>query len=66
MFLLRIVARLVDDVVLTLDELGALMSNLLISKDPALGNTRMAEWLDRAGAHFGRKYASEFNRHFRA
>jgi len=63
-FLLKIVSRIVDDVVLTSDELGALMSNLLVSKDPAIGRTRMGDWLDRAAANLGRRYASEFNRHF--
>jgi hypothetical protein len=48
MFLLKIVGWMVRDVVLTRDELGALMLNLLVSKDPAVGTTRVSDWLDQA------------------
>ncbi len=65
LFLLRIVGGLVNDVVLTQDELGALMDNLLVSKDPPIGRTRLSDWLDNKADTLGRRYASELDRHYR-
>jgi uncharacterized protein YbjT (DUF2867 family) len=65
LFLIKILGTMVNDTVLTRDELGALMANLLVSKDPPTGKTRMSEWLDRNADSLGRRYASEFDRHFR-
>src|SRR6266508_2504676 len=47
LFLMKILNTMVNDTVLTSDELGALMANLLVSKNPPTGKTRMSEWLDR-------------------
>ena len=63
--LIKVVGLLVDDVVLTHDELGALMTNLLVAKDRPRGTTRLSDWLDHKAATLGRTYASEFDRHFR-
>jgi uncharacterized protein YbjT (DUF2867 family) len=65
LLLLKVVGLLVDDVVLTQDELGALMTNLLVSNDRPAGRTRLSDWLDQKAETLGRKYASEFDRHFR-
>lgn len=65
LFLLKIVGLMVYDVVLTRDELGALMGELLVSQNPPAGKMRMADWLDRNAASLGRRYASEFDRHYR-
>ncbi len=65
LFLMKILNTMVNDTVLTSDELGALMANLLVSKNPPTGKTRMSEWLDRNADSLGRRYASEFDRHFR-
>jgi NADH dehydrogenase len=65
LFLLRILGVLVNDVVLTEDELGALMANLLVSKNPPEGRTRFSDWLDHKADLLGRRYASELNRHYR-
>jgi NADH dehydrogenase len=65
LFLLRIIGILVNDVVLTRDELGALMNNLLISREPLKGKTRLSDWLDCHADRLGRRYASELNRHYR-
>ena len=65
LFLLKIVGILVNDVVLTRDELGALMANLLVSNDPPVGKTRLNDWLDRNADRLGRRYASELDRHYR-
>ena len=64
LFLLRIVGVMVNDVVLTADELGALMDNLLVSKNPPEGRTRFRDWLDHKADLLGRRYASELNRHY--
>jgi len=65
LFLLKIVGALVNDVVLTKDELGALMTNLLVSDNPPVGRTRLSDWLDEKADRLGRQYASELDRHYR-
>ena len=64
MFLLAIVNMLVRDVVLTRDELGALMADLLVSKEPPIGRITMREWLEKTETRVGSRYASEMLRHF--
>ena len=64
MFLLAIVNMLVRDVVLTRDELGALMADLLVSKEPPIGRITMREWLEKVETRVGSRYASEMLRHF--
>ncbi|MGH7261084.1 MAG: SDR family oxidoreductase [Nitrospiraceae bacterium] len=65
LFLLKIVDLLVNDVVLTRDEIGALGEERLVSKQPPIGKMRLAHWLDRNANQLGRRYASEMARHFR-
>lgn len=65
LFLLKIVDLLVNDVVLTRDEMGALGEERLVSKQPPIGKMRLAHWLDRNANQLGRRYASEMVRHFR-
>lgn len=65
LFLLKIVGVMVNDVVLTRDDLGALMDHLLISKNAPAGKTRLSDWLGRNGDKLGHRYANEMNRHFR-
>jgi NADH dehydrogenase len=55
---------LVGDVVLTWEEYGGLMSGLLESDGPAVGATRLSEWLAENGDRVGRRYASEAARHY--
>lgn len=55
---------LVRDVVLTPDEIDGLMSGLLVSNDPPLGEVRISEWLDQSKTSVGRTYANELQRHF--
>lgn len=54
----------VGDVVLTPEEVDGLMSNLLVSKDPALGRTAFKDWLDANKTTLGTTYASEIKRHY--
>jgi uncharacterized protein YbjT (DUF2867 family) len=52
------------DVLLTRDELDALMADLLVSHSPPLGRTSFTAWLTEASPWLGRSYLSEVKRHF--
>ena len=54
----------VKDVILTSEEVDGLMSNLLVSKEPARGKTRFDEWLVNNKDKVGTKYASELKKHY--
>ena len=54
----------VGDVMLTPEEVDGLMGNLLVSKDPPLCKTRLADWLEENKSTVGAKYASELKRHY--
>jgi NADH dehydrogenase len=62
--LLRIAGPFLGDVILTREEIAGLMGNLLISSQPAAGQTRFMDWLQRSGPSLGRRYSSELQRHF--
>ena len=62
---LRLINPIVGDVILTREEIEGLMANLLVSKQPATGQTRFSEWLSMNGSTLGTKYASELARHYR-
>lgn len=52
------------DVPLTRQEIDGLMADLLVSRGPPTGATRLSTWLARQ-PELGRVYASEVQRHFR-
>ena len=54
----------VRDVMLTPEEVDGLMAGLLVSKEPPLCKTRLANWLEENKKSVGEKYASELKRHF--
>src|SRR5687767_11466590 len=54
----------VRDVVLTPEEVEGLMANLLVSKEPARGNTAFKDWLEANKEIVGTKYASELKKHY--
>jgi len=54
----------VNDVMLTPEEVDGLMAGLLVSNEPPLCKTRLADWLDQNKQTVGAKYASELKRHF--
>ncbi len=54
----------VGDVMLTPEEVKGLMANLLVSKEPPLCKTRLADWLEQNKEQVGKRYASELQRHF--
>jgi NADH dehydrogenase len=61
--LARLIGCIVGDVVLTRDEIGGLMANLLVSREPATGQTRLSQWLAENATALGAGYASELKRH---
>lgn len=65
LFLSKFIGYMVNDVVLTRDEVEGLMENLLISKNPPTGKTRLSEWLTQNAGIVGTCYASELARHYR-
>lgn len=62
--LARLISPVVRDVVLTQEEVDGLMANLLISRDPPTGQTRLSDWLSQDGRQVGSRYASELARHY--
>jgi uncharacterized protein YbjT (DUF2867 family) len=62
--LLRFVGPVVGDVILTREEIQGLMADLLVSKQPATGQTRFSAWIAKNGTVLGSKYASELQRHY--
>ncbi|MBA7605642.1 hypothetical protein ES703_12776 [subsurface metagenome] len=63
LFTARLIGCIVGDVVLTRDEIGGLMANLLVSREPATGRTRLSQWLGENAEALGANYASELKRH---
>ncbi|MFB3915185.1 MAG: NAD(P)H-binding protein [Terriglobales bacterium] len=75
-----IIGRVVNDVVLTRDEIAGLMGNLLVpdcdgaqrsaktrnSAVPAIATTSLKGWLQAHASTVGMKYASELARHYRS
>ncbi len=60
-----ILGRFVHDVVLTRQEIDGLADDLLVSRGPATGATRLSEWLVEAAPTLGAEWASELGRHYR-
>lgn len=65
LLLIRFLGYMVNDVVLTREELGGLMANTLVSENPPTGQTRLSDWLGKNADSIGAVYASELARHFR-
>ena len=57
--------RLTGDMLLTRDELADLMQDILVSREPPRGTTRLTDWLSSSASTVGRTYASEMERHYR-
>lgn len=64
-YLTRLLGPVIHDVMLTREEIQGLMANLLVSHQPPLGKTSLAEWLGQNSDKVGRRYTSELERHFR-
>jgi len=65
LLLSRLTGYLVQDVVLTRDEIKGLMEELLVTQGPATGQTRLSEWLVHNAGTLGAGYSSELRRHYR-
>jgi uncharacterized protein YbjT (DUF2867 family) len=59
-----VLGQTVNDVLLTREEMGALVDDLLVSHQPPTGKSRFSDWLQRNAATVGARYASELGRHF--
>src|SRR6185503_8656803 len=64
LFAAQFLSLFVRDVILTPEEVDGLMSNLLVSKEPARAKTAFKDWLNSNRETVGMKYASELQRHF--
>ncbi len=64
LILSKIVGKFVNDVVLTKDEMDGLMGDLLYSRDPPKGKTRLSSWLEENSESVGIEYTSELKRHY--
>ena len=60
----RLVGHLVNDVVLTKEEIAGLMADLLVSPQPPTGETRLSAWVAEHAGAIGQSYASELARHY--
>jgi uncharacterized protein YbjT (DUF2867 family) len=60
----RTVGRLLGDVVVTRDELRALMDELLVSPEPPAGATGFYDWLAADGHALGRAFVPELRRNW--
>src|SRR3989339_1329710 len=65
LFLSKFIGYMVNDVVLTRDEVEGLLANLLVSKNPPTGKTRLSDWLTQNVGIVGTCYASELARPYR-
>lgn len=61
----KMVGALMNDVILTHNELEGLMSELLTSREEPNGATKFSEWLAENRHTVGKSYTSELARHFR-
>ena len=63
-FLSRWIGYMVNDIVLTWDEVEGLMSNLLVSENLPIGQIHLSDWLSQNVDRIGTMYASEWDRHY--
>lgn len=57
-----VVGRLVNDVIITPEEIAGLMADLLHVDSPPAGHTRLTEWATEHAQELGHRYASELAR----
>ena len=58
----RFLGWLVDDVMVTREEIEGLMADLLYVETPPTGSTRLTEWMSTCAGTLGRQYTSELAR----
>jgi NADH dehydrogenase len=57
-----VIGKLVGDVMITRDEIGGLMSNLLYIDSPPTGHTKLTDWARERSSTLGLRYTSELAR----
>ncbi len=65
LFMSRLIGLVVNDVVLTRDEVVGLMADTLVTESQPSGTTRLSAWLEENSSKVGSRYASELGRHYR-
>jgi len=65
MLLGRILSLFLGEPVVTEEEVGALIDNLLCSSAEPLGSTRFSEWVTQNSQDLGTRFASEIQRHYK-
>ncbi|MEX2161329.1 MAG: NAD(P)H-binding protein [Anaerolineales bacterium] len=63
LFLSKAVSTLLGDIMLTKDELTALMQERLIAGNPGECNTRFTDWARQNASNLGKHYVNELRRH---
>src|SRR5262245_41383704 len=61
---IRVLGWMVGDVINTRDEVKGLMQARLYVESPALGTTKLSDWVRANREKIGRQYASELQRRF--
>jgi uncharacterized protein YbjT (DUF2867 family) len=56
------VGKCVGDLTITREEIKGLMDNLLVTKSPPAGDTKLTEWVKAHADELGKRYASELAR----
>lgn len=64
LFFSKVLGLLVNDVVLTRDEIDGLMAGLLVSNALPTGKTRLSDWIKQNAKTIGIRYSSEIDRHY--
>jgi len=64
LFISKQIGRIINDVVLTRDEVAGLMANLLVSQDAPTGEKAFSDWLKENSGSVGAEYASELAKHY--
>ncbi len=65
LLLSKAINRLVRDVIVTREEIGGLMADILSAHDGPLCSTRFSGWSEKHAGSLGAVYASELDRHYR-
>lgn len=58
----KVIGRLVGDVMITREEIGGLMADLLATDSPPAGKTKLTDWARANAEQLGARYASELAR----
>ncbi|NOQ45403.1 MAG: epimerase, partial [Desulfobulbaceae bacterium] len=61
-FMAYVIGKLVDDIIVTQDEITGLMAGMLAVNAPPAGQTRLTDWLWQHAETVGKRYTSEMAR----